>query len=127
MQVQQPMQQGGGKGGSQNQFGMGGMPQIGQLAPTPNTLVNYNQQMSQDQNSSAGLAGMTQGLPMQQSNSMAGLGGMNQAPQMNLGGVGQGGQPQMGQPNSYSNTIGQQTSQMSAMAAPSQGGKGKGA
>lgn len=40
---------------------------------------------------------------------------------------GQSGQPQMGQPNSYSNTIGQQTSQMSPMAMSGQGGKGKGA
>jgi hypothetical protein len=67
--------------------------------------------MSQDQNSSAGLAGMTQGLPMQQS----GLGN-------NVAYPSQGGQPQMGQPNPYSNTT---SSWDNASIMPQQNGGGK--
>jgi hypothetical protein len=70
-----------------------------------------------------------QNVPVQTASNLSG------APQVetaaNLGGnvtyPGQGGQPQMGQPNNYSNTIGPQTNQMSPMAMQGQGGKGKGA
>jgi hypothetical protein len=109
-----------GKGQSQNQGLTGSASLLQQLNPNQQTNQNAPVQTASNLNGSPQIQTASNLFGAPQVETAANLGG-------NVTYPGQGGQPQMGQPNSYSNTIGPQTSQMSPMAMQGQGGKGKGA